>query len=343
MNAGRDEAWRVMDAMNAPRAVTALADAMPRPGEPSSAGRENHRSPAIHAAPAIHATGVAVGRAGPPVLARIDLAVAAGERIALVGANGSGKTTLLRALAGLDLPLAGTIRWSGQPLPRGSRRVQAVGVLFQGEPAARFTVRELVTLGLGLDEPPSRAARLQVDAALAQAALTGLADRSCATLSGGEAQRALVARAMVAEPRAMVLDEPTNHLDPAGRAMIHALLDRLRGRVAVVIATHELELAATCDRVVLLHAGGVAALGAPADVLTPARLAAALGVHVRRLDDPDGGPPLFRVVGPCAEGAALSADRPATSALAVPGAGHGTPDAGPVRHSTTGSTRTRIG
>jgi iron complex transport system ATP-binding protein len=254
------------------------------------------------ASPIVEANGLTVGRAGAPVLAGIDLAIAAGERIALVGENGSGKTTLLRVLAGLDPPLAGAVRWAGQPLPRGPARVQTVGVLFQGEPASRFTVRELVTLGLGLDGPPSAAARRRVDDAIAQAALEVLASRPCATLSGGEAQRALVARALVAGPRVVVLDEPTNHLDPAGRGMVHGLLDRLRGSVAVVVATHDLELAASCDRVALLHRGRIAALGAPAEVLTPVRLAAALGVHIRRLDDPDGGPPMFRVIAPCAAG-----------------------------------------
>jgi iron complex transport system ATP-binding protein len=246
--------------------------------------------------PILETSGLAVGRGGARVLAGVDLVVRAGERVALVGANGSGKTTLLRVLAGLDRPLAGIVRWAGGPLPHGSARVRAVGVLFQGEPASRFTVRELVTLGLALDGPPSAAARSRVDDALALAELAALAERSCANLSGGEAQRALLARALVAAPRLLLLDEPTNHLDPAGRAMVQALLDRVRGSVAVVAATHELGLAASCDRVALLHAGRLEALGAPSAILTPERLAAALGVRVRRLDDPDGGPPLFGVV-----------------------------------------------
>jgi iron complex transport system ATP-binding protein len=183
-------------------------------------------------------------------------------------------------------------------LPEGAERVRRVGVALQGEAASRFTVRELVTLGLALDHPPGPAARRAVEQALALAALDGVADRPCHALSGGEAQRALLARALVARPRLVVLDEPTNHLDPAGRAMVHALLDRLRGEVAVVIATHELELAASCDRVALLSGGRIARLGAPGDVLAPDLLRRVLGVEIRRLDDPAGGPPMFRIVGP---------------------------------------------
>jgi iron complex transport system ATP-binding protein len=255
-----------------------------------------------HEPPAVACAGLAVGRGGVAVLAGVELAVRSGERVALVGANGSGKTTLLRALGGLDRPLAGSVRWAGGPLPAGAARVRTVGVLLQGEPASRFTVRELVTLGLGLDGPPSAAARRRVDDALAEARLAAMAERPCASLSGGEAQRALLARALVAGPRLVLLDEPTNHLDPAGRAMVEALLDRCRGTVAVVIASHALDVAASCDRVALLHAGRLVALGAPTAVLTPPLLAAALGVHVRRLDDPDGGPLVFRVLGPCAPG-----------------------------------------
>ena len=114
--------------------------------------------------------------------------------------------------------------------------------------------------------------------------------------------------------------------------MVHALLDRLRGSVAVVAATHELGLAASCDRVVLLASGGagrpggpggpsrpgrIEAIGAPSAILTPERLAAVLGVQIRRLDDPDGGPPLFGVVAPMTSGASVASGLPVAPGAAV--------------------------
>jgi iron complex transport system ATP-binding protein len=246
--------------------------------------------------PVLETNDLAVGRAGGVVLAGVNLAVAAGERFALVGANGCGKTTLLRALAGLDPVLAGTIHWRGMALPRGAARVRTLGVVFQTEQASHFTVREMVTLGLALDAPPSASARARIDHVLRTAELTALAERACATLSGGELQRVVLARATVAEPALLLLDEPTNHLDPARQAMLLGELDRLRDRVAVVMATHDLALAAGCDRVALIHAGRIAALGTASEVLTPAALRRALGVDVQRVDDPTGGPPMLRVL-----------------------------------------------
>jgi iron complex transport system ATP-binding protein len=155
-----------------------------------------------------------------------------------------------------------------------------------------------VTLGLGLDGPPPLPARARVEAALARVGLEALADRRCDALSGGEWQRAALARATVASPALLLLDEPTNHLDPAHRAALLARLAEVAEEAAVVVATHDLELAAACDRVVLLGAGRVTALGAPDEVLTPERLAGALGVRVRRVPDPEGARPLLRVVGP---------------------------------------------
>ena len=254
--------------------------------------------------PVLELRDAAVGWKGEAVLRSVNLSVATGERIALVGANGSGKSTLLRALGGLMKPLSGEIRWQAGPLPQGRARVRFLGMLFQTELPARFSVRELVTLGLGLEGRPSADARREVDSILDWAELSPLAERPCVELSGGEAQRAVLARALVASPSLLLLDEPTNQLDPARQAALVGFLDRLRGSVALVLATHDLALAATCDRVALIHDGRIAALGPSANVLTPGKLRAALGVDVRRVDDPHGGPPLFRVLAPAVAEAA---------------------------------------
>jgi iron complex transport system ATP-binding protein len=246
----------------------------------------------------LEARGVSVGWGGRSVLAGVELCLFAGERFALVGANGSGKTTLLRALGGLTPTLAGSIRWLGQALPHGRERVGVLGLLLQSESPSRFSVRELVTLGLALDGPPSSIAEARVQAALDWSGLTAFAERPCQTLSGGESQRALLARAWVAEPRLMLLDEPTNHLDPAHQADLLSRLDELRGKTAVLLSTHDLSLAASCDRVALLHGSGLDSVGSPDEVLTPARLERCLGAQVRRMDDPQGGPPFFRVLPP---------------------------------------------
>jgi iron complex transport system ATP-binding protein len=246
----------------------------------------------------LSARGLVVGRGGRVVLRGIDLDVAAGEQIALVGANGCGKSTLLRALAGLDRPLAGAIAWRGAALPVGPARARTVGVLFQNEAPAPFATAEVVALGLGLDGLPGDDDRHRVQATLEQMDLTSLTMRACSALSGGEWQRTGLGRALVAGAGLLLLDEPTSHLDPARRAHLRRLLEDLRPLVAVVLATHDLEQAAACDRVLLLSEGSAQALGPPSAVLTPPHLARALGVAVRRIDDPEGGPPLFRIDGP---------------------------------------------
>jgi ABC-type cobalamin/Fe3+-siderophores transport system ATPase subunit len=238
----------------------------------------------------LRATGVAVGRGASAVLAGVCLQVARGQRVALVGANGAGKTTLLRALAGLDRVRAGEVVWGRDgglgPLPAGAARVSTVGVLFQRELASPFTVRALVTLGLGLDHPPGAGERAAVEAALLRVGLQALAERTVATLSGGEAQRAALARALVARPALLLLDEPTNHLDPARRAELLGVLDELREELGVVLATHDLDCAASADHVVLLGEGGVLAAGPPRAVLTTAHLRRTFGVPLHPRPSP---------------------------------------------------------
>ena len=179
------------------------------------------------------------------VLDRLDLDIGAGEFIALIGRSGSGKSTLLRALAGLDQEVTGQLSVSGP-----------VSVAFQ-EPRLVPWKKVLANVALGLRaaEPEERART-----ALAE---VGLAERAAAwpvTLSGGEAQRASLARALVREPRLLLLDEPFSALDALTRITMHRLVLSLwtRHRPAVLLVTHDVDEAiALADRVLVLGEGRI--------------------------------------------------------------------------------------
>ena len=181
------------------------------------------------------------------VLNGLNLDIAPGEFIALIGRSGSGKSTLLRALAGLDREVTGELAIGG---------TGTVSVAFQ-EPRLVPWRRVWANVALGLRVPdPGGAAR----AALAEAGLTGRADAWPLTLSGGEAQRASLARALVREPSLLLLDEPFSALDALTRIAMHRLVLRLwrRHRPAVLLVTHDVDEALTlADRVCVLAGGRI--------------------------------------------------------------------------------------
>lgn len=210
-------------------------------------------------------------------VAGVDLDVAAGEMVALLGPNGSGKSTLLRLLLGALKPDAGTVTLFGRALTDWPRAdiARAVGVVTQAEELAfPLSVRELAGMGryphLGAWRREGAADRAAVARALDRCGLTALSDRSVLEISGGERQRARVARALAQEPRTLLLDEPTASLDIAHEMSLFELLAGLRADgVTVVIVTHNINVAARyADRLVLLDCGRVAAAGAPGHVLT---------------------------------------------------------------------------
>jgi sulfonate transport system ATP-binding protein len=183
---------------------------------------------------------------GRRVLDGIDLDVAAGEFVALLGRSGSGKSTLLRVLAGLDEDHSGTAEVHG-----------TVAVAFQ-EPRLVPWKRVRANVRLGLRGPGASAA---ADAALAEVGLADRADAWPLTLSGGEAQRASLARALVREPDLLLLDEPFSALDALTRLTVHELVLRLwrRHRPGVLLVTHDVDEALTlADRTLVLADGRIA-------------------------------------------------------------------------------------
>ena len=236
-------------------------------------------APPTPAAPVLAACGLSVGygrRRRNVVLSGVELEARPGELIALLGRNGAGKSTLLRTLAGLQRPLAGCVELDGLPLsrrgPGGIARRLAV-VLTDPVDAAQLTALDVVGLGraphAGFTGRLSSGDAAIVRRALQQAGAAPLAGRQVASLSDGERQRVMIARALAQEPAVMLLDEPTAFLDLLARAETAALLRRLAhdGGLATVIATHDFETALRhCDRLWMLGRDGSLAVGAPEDL-----------------------------------------------------------------------------
>jgi putative ABC transport system ATP-binding protein/lipoprotein-releasing system ATP-binding protein len=180
------------------------------------------------------------GEAVLEALRPASFTVRAGDRIAIVGPSGSGKSTLLQLIADLDTPSAGTLRWPALGVP-GALRPRQIGIVFQSAsllPTLSAVENVEVPLRLlgGHADPRSTA----LDA-LARVGLADIADKLPDELSGGQAQRVGLARAIALRPRLVLADEPTGQLDqPTGQQAIDALLGSLEGRdAALVVATHD--------------------------------------------------------------------------------------------------------
>ena len=217
-------------------------------------------------------------RAAAPALDGVDIDVPPGGVYAILGPNGSGKSTLLKVLLGALAPQAGEACYAGRALAVWTPRELArrIGVVPQHEELAfPITVRELVAMGryphLGNWRREGEADRAAIEQAMIRCDVLGLADRSLATLSGGERQLVRIARALAQEPETLVLDEPTAALDIRHEMEIFELVAALAaaGGVTVVLVTHNINLAARyASRILLLDRGRVAAEGEPAAVLT---------------------------------------------------------------------------
>ncbi|WHT19677.1 ABC transporter ATP-binding protein [Crossiella sp. CA-258035] len=249
----------------------------------------------------ITGTGITV-RFGPrTVLSTVDIQVAQGEWLALVGRNGCGKSTLLRVLAGLHTPDAGTVRLGSDGLDSLSRREVArrIAVLPQAMPSVPgLTVRQLVRQGRYAVRGPLGMLRTgddeQVRRALAETGVTDYADAAVDRLSGGERQRVRLALALAQDAPVLLLDEPTTYLDVRHQLEVLELVARLRAErgLTVVTVLHDLAQAARfADRVVALRDGAVHADGPAAEVVDAGLLAEVFGVRGRVWRDERTGRP----------------------------------------------------
>ena len=200
-------------------------------------------------------------------LSGVSLRIAAGERIALVGANGSGKSTLLRLINGLLSPVQGEVH---------AQSGASQAMLFQRPHMLRLSVLRHVALGLWLRGTPWTASRAQALQALQRVGLADLADRAARTLSVGQQQRVAMAQALALQPALLLLDEPTASLDPHAKREVEALMEdfaRSHPQAAMVFASHNLgQVKRLAQRVVYLEGGRVLADLPVADFFDPAVL-----------------------------------------------------------------------
>lgn len=208
---------------------------------------------------------------------------------ALLGPNGSGKTTLLHLILGILTVQQGSVQLAGRPQASYSRRQlsQLVGLVPQDEHLTfEFTVLDYVLLGrapyLRALEMPGPADHQTAWNALQTAGVSHLAHRALSSLSGGERQLVIVARALAQQPRILLLDEPTAHLDLANRARVLRLMRALAAQnVTVIFTTHDpAAAAAIADHVILLRQGEAVASGRSAEVLTSTALSETYGIPV---------------------------------------------------------------
>jgi len=238
----------------------------PRPAPPGSG------------AAAVELRAVSFGYLSSPVLSQVDLVIQPGQFVGLVGPNGGGKTTLARLILGLLTPWNGSVRVFGRPPRQVAERLAYTPQRLEFDPLFPLTVLELVLMGR-LPQPrlgPHRLTdREQARQALDQVGLGHRAEESFASLSGGQQQRVLIARALAGNPDLLVLDEPTANVDDHSEGQLREILAGLRGRLTVLMISHDLDTVsrmadcvACVDRTVHVHEAAAVSAGHLRDLLS---------------------------------------------------------------------------
>ena len=215
---------------------------------------------------------------GVQAIQNLNFELAEGELMGLIGPNGSGKTTLMKLIAGIVQPDKGMLNILERPIHAYNRKILARHIAFvpQSVPIDfPFTVKEVVLMGrapyqgvLGLENREDIEKTRQ---AITFTGMTHLADRKMNQLSGGECQRAFIARAICQEPSVLLLDEPTASLDLSHQIRIMDLMEKLKAekQITIVMVSHDVNLAAMYgNRLLLLDKGCIAEIGSPREVLT---------------------------------------------------------------------------
>jgi putative ABC transport system ATP-binding protein len=207
----------------------------------------------------------ASGHATVAALAGITLGIRRGEFVAVMGPSGSGKSTLLNVVAGLERPTAGTVRVDGEDLAKldeealARHRSKRVGMVFQAfNLLPRFRVVENVALPLAFAGVPAAERIQRARAVLERLGMSARAEHRSNELSGGELQRAAIARALIGNPAILLADEPTGNLDSANGAALLALLEDLHAHgQTVLLVTHDAQIAAHAERTIRMRDGRV--------------------------------------------------------------------------------------